>query len=120
MKKKYVGMQTLSIMATTEGYGVPVTEETRRLYGYSHVLEAGKPVTLRVVDSSKRFTYDWRVRQHDGATLLRCVCRQMTVWFNASPFQRTNCFYQGGGPGAGGERPMHQTRRGCFHQCDGA
>lgn len=70
-------MQTLSIMATTEGYGVPVAEETRKLYGYSHILEAGKPVTLRVVDSATgtagKFTYDWRVRQHDGATLLRCV-----------------------------------------------
>lgn len=70
-----VTAQTLGILAATDGYGVPVTEETRRLYGYSHVLEAGKPVTLRVLDSTQaatgNFTYDWRVRQHDGATLLR-------------------------------------------------
>jgi hypothetical protein len=70
--------QTLGIMATTEGYGVPVTEETRRLYGYSHVLEAGKPISLRVMDSTTAapvaagsVTYEWRVRQHDGTTLLR-------------------------------------------------
>lgn len=74
--------QTLSILATTEGYGAAVNEETRRLYGYSHVLEAGKPVTLRVMDATAaagaaadgHFTYEWRVRQHDGADLLRCVC----------------------------------------------
>ncbi len=76
-------------MATTEGYGVPVTEETRRLYGYSHVLEAGKSVQLRVMDTDSTAaqqhgeisTYEWRVRQEDGATLLRCACvRTGFVW----------------------------------------
>lgn len=73
-------IQTLAILATTEGYCAPVNEETRRLYRYSHVLEAGKPVTLRVMDgavaaAAGNFTYDWRVRQHDGVELLRCVRR---------------------------------------------
>lgn len=86
----YKYSQTLDIMASVPDYG-SISEETRKLYGWSLILEVGsEPVTLSVIDSpsagsassapasmsmmegkKEQYSYDWHVKQHDGTIILR-------------------------------------------------
>jgi hypothetical protein len=62
----------LQIEAHSAEYGA-LSPETLHLYGFDVVLEAGRLMTLHVVDnspSSSSFLYDWHVKQDDDRSVL--------------------------------------------------
>jgi hypothetical protein len=100
---------TLDISASVKYYG-NIPDETRRLYGWSLILEAGKEVSLRVHNASHGagVGYDWLVAQHDGPVLANVS--------HGPPVVRLNCTRPGVGvsvrvveTGPQGVKRLYQT-----------